>query len=82
MMMNDAITYEEVKGLRGSWKIRVRLDGKLTGEIRQVEGGFQYFPKGGGKGYAGELFKSVSQVQANIEGDDTPTTHPDEGGRG
>jgi hypothetical protein len=61
------IEYREVEGLRGSWRIEVRLDGKLTGTIRLAEGGFRYFPKGSKRGHAGELFKTVREVQRSLE---------------
>jgi hypothetical protein len=64
------IEYETIEGRRGIWQILVRLDGKITGRIKLVEGGFRYFPKGSRKGLAGELFKSVSEVQVSLESDD------------
>ena len=45
--------------------LRVRLDGKICGEIRRVEGGFQYFPKGRKEG--GEIFPSVLEVQKSLQ---------------
>jgi len=44
--------------------LKVRVDGRIVGEIRKVEGGFQYFPKGQKTG--GEIFKSVSAVQRSL----------------
>jgi hypothetical protein len=64
------ITYEEINRPRQRWEIRVRLDGKLAGTIRLVDGGFRYFPKGGSRGMAGELFKTVREVQQSLEPDD------------
>ncbi len=48
--------------------IKVKLDGKIIGHIKYVEGGWQYFPKGQKKG--GEVFKSLMQVQLSLECDD------------
>lgn len=40
---------------------RVRLEGKVLGEIRPVHGGYQYFPKGAAK-QAGEVFKTLAEI--------------------
>lgn len=61
------ITYEEYSTTRGKWGIRVKLNGKRMGSIKLVEGGFRYFPKGSKKGFAGELFKTVREVQRSLE---------------
>jgi len=63
------ITYEDYNH-RGRHETRVRLDGKFVGTIKLVEGGFRYFPKGVGKGMAGELFKTVREVQRSLEPED------------
>lgn len=49
--------------------IRVRLDGKFIGEIREVETGFQYWPQGLKK-HADpfDVFPEVSGVKTTIEG--------------
>lgn len=65
------IEYDTIEGRRGTWRINVKLDGKVVGAIRLVEGGFRYFPKGSKRGVAGELFKTVREVQADIEGNTT-----------
>lgn len=46
--------------------LKVRLDGRICGEIRKVEGGFQYFPKGEKVG--GEVFATVTAVQRSLRG--------------
>jgi RimJ/RimL family protein N-acetyltransferase len=61
------IEYDFIDGPRGSWKISVKLDGKIVGAIKLVEGGFAYFPKGSRKGFATEVFKSVREVQRSLE---------------
>jgi hypothetical protein len=52
---------------RGS-KIQVRLDDgrrmKVVGEIRQVEGGYQYFPKGQKTG--GDVLPTINAVRATL----------------
>lgn len=46
----------------------VRLDGKVCGEIRKVEGGYQYFPKGY-KNVGGKIFSTVTLVQKSLTDD-------------
>ena len=46
--------------------LKVRLDGKIVGEIRKVENGYQYFPKGAGKEAGGQVFGSVREVQKSL----------------
>lgn len=48
--------------------VTVRLDGKVVGTIQQVEGGFQYVPKG--KKDGGEVFGSVAAVKRLLEAED------------
>ena len=45
----------------------VKVDGKISGEIRKVDGGYQYFPKGSKTG--GEIFSSVTLVQRSLSED-------------
>ena len=45
--------------------LRVRLDGRTCGEIRKVDGGFQYFPKGAKVG--GEVMPSIDLVQRSLQ---------------
>lgn len=47
--------------------ISVSLDNKIIGLIKQVEGGYQYFPKG--KKIGGEIFKTVREVKNSLEND-------------
>jgi len=44
--------------------IAVLLENKRVGEIRTVEGGFQYFPKGQRKG--GEVFPSLAACKQSL----------------
>lgn len=48
--------------------IRVKLDNKHVGDIKEVEGGFAYFPKG--KKTHGEVFRSQFEVIASVRGDE------------
>jgi len=43
----------------------VLLDDKLVGEIRPVNGGWQYFPKGSKIG--GDVFKRLPDCQRSLE---------------
>ena len=61
------ITYEYHKTMPNEKPIKVRLNKKLVGEIRKVEDGFAYFPKGWK--YPGDTFKTVLDVMASIECD-------------
>jgi hypothetical protein len=47
--------------------IKVRLDGRQVGEIRKVEGGYQYFPKGQRTG--GPVLPTVTAVQRSLADD-------------
>ena len=44
--------------------VRVYLDGKFVGEIKQVGGGWAYFPTGH---MLGDVFTSISAVKKSIE---------------
>ena len=44
--------------------LKVRLDGRIIGEICKVEGGYQYFPKGQKVG--GNIFPSIDDVQRSL----------------
>ncbi len=44
--------------------LKVRLDGRVCGEIRKVEGGYQYFPTGARIG--GQVLPSVDAVQRSL----------------
>lgn len=70
------IDYQFIDGPRGSWKVRVKLDGKAVGAIKLVEGGFAYFPNGSKRGLTAEVFKTVRDVQRSLESD-TATTNGD-----
>ena len=47
--------------------LKVRLDGRIVGEIVKVDGGFQYFPKYCMQG--GEILNSVADVQSALSGE-------------
>jgi hypothetical protein len=44
--------------------LKVRLNGRVCGEIRKVEGGYQYFPAGARIG--GQVLPSVDAVQHSL----------------
>lgn len=44
--------------------LKVRLDGKICGEIRKSTGGYQYFPKNQKTG--GEILPTVADVQKSL----------------
>lgn len=44
--------------------VLVRLDGRVVGEIRPVEGGWQYVPKGAKEG--GEIFVTLGGCQRSL----------------
>jgi hypothetical protein len=48
--------------------LKVRLDGRICGEIRKVKGGYQYFPKGSKTG--GDILVSITKVQQSLSGKD------------
>lgn len=45
----------------------VYLDGKKVGEIKEVDRGWQYFPKGQKDG--GEVFKNISDCRDSLSGE-------------
>lgn len=47
--------------------IKVKLDGRICGEIRKVGGGYQYYPKGARYSEPGEIFPSVKLVKRDLE---------------
>jgi len=44
---------------------KVRLDGKIAGKIKSVDGGWQYFPSGSKKG--GEIYTKLEDVMHSLE---------------
>ncbi len=46
-------------------RIAVKLDGRPIGEIRQVPGGWQYFPKGHKEG--GDVFPTLEGCKRSLE---------------
>lgn len=70
-MKTGIIEYLYTEGERACSKgpLKVRLDGRLVGEIRKVEGGFRYFPKGAGQDGGGEVFPTVTAVQKSLTDD-------------
>lgn len=57
--------YREGAESCSSGPLKVRLDGKICGEIRKVAGGYQYFSIG--RNIGGDLFKTVAEVQRSLE---------------
>lgn len=45
--------------------LKVRLDGRICGEIRKVNTGFQYFPKG--QKIGGDVFPTLIEVQKSLQ---------------
>jgi len=60
--------YKEGEEACSKEPLLVRMDGRIVGEIRRVDGGYQYFPKGSSKGNGGEIFPTVAAVQRSIGG--------------
>lgn len=58
------LEYRYTEGQRYA-PVKVRLDGKHCGEIRPVEGGWQYFPKG--QRIGGDVLPTISAVQRSLE---------------
>lgn len=50
---------------RNDVPIKVRFNGKVTGTIKPVEGGWQYFPLHHTQG--GNVYKTVDEVQKSLE---------------
>lgn len=50
--------------------IKVRLDGKIIGEIRKEEGGYRYHANGRVKAYGG-LFPTIGECQQSLQEDNT-----------
>lgn len=44
--------------------LKVRSDGRICGEIRKVDNGYQYYPKGSKNG--GDVFSTVQSVQRSL----------------
>jgi hypothetical protein len=59
--------YQEGVNACSTKPLKVRLDGKICGEIRKVKSGFQYFPKGSKHG--GQIYKTVEMVQKSLNDD-------------
>jgi hypothetical protein len=57
------IEYQYTEG-RKDVPIAVRIDGKILGDIKPVEGGWQYVPRGSKVG--GDIFATISQVQRSL----------------
>lgn len=64
------IEYLYQEGVRACEKepLKVRMDGRVVGEIRKVASGYQYFPKGRSEG--GEVFPTVQAVQDSLRDED------------
>jgi hypothetical protein len=64
---NKMIQYLYQEGVPACSKepLKVRLDGRVCGEIRKVTGGFQYFPAGQKAG--GVIYPTVDDVQRSID---------------
>lgn len=56
------ITYQPVPGTQIE---RVRVDGKIVGEIRPTDGGFYYQPKG--SKLRGDTFATAEDVRRSLE---------------
>jgi len=52
---------------RNDVPIKVRLDGIISGTIKPVKNGWQYFPKDHKKG--GEIFNTVALCQKSLKDD-------------
>lgn len=65
--MENNIEYLYTEGKIGdrNTPIPVRLNGRRTGTIKPVEGGWQYFPLNHKKG--GDIFKTIAEVQKSLE---------------
>lgn len=52
------------QGLTFSTSVLVKLKDKTVGTIKEVEGGFAYFPKGSKK--SGRTYPSIDQVKQSL----------------
>lgn len=55
------LTYKEVT------TVTVKLDGKVIGHIKEVDGGWQYTPKGHSRKWAGEVLPTLKAVKLSLE---------------
>jgi hypothetical protein len=69
----DTINYNHVKlpGRDSIVRVEVKLAGKKVGEIKPVDGGFQYFPN---RAEGGEVFPTLGLCKRSLETDESPTT--------
>lgn len=56
--------YKEGEEACSKEPLKVRLDGRICGEIRKVDDGYQYFSKGCKNG--GEVFETITGVQRDL----------------
>lgn len=65
-MEKNVIEYLYQEGVESCSKepLKVRLNGRICGEIRKVRGGFQYFPKG--QKIGGDIYQTVTDVQRSL----------------
>ena len=56
--------YREGEAACSKEPLKVRLDGRVCGEIRKVDGGYQYFSKGCKAG--GDVMKTITAVQRSL----------------
>lgn len=57
--------YKEGEKTCSKEPLKVRCDGKICGEIRKVENGYQYFTYG--IKLCGEVFETILEVQKSLE---------------
>lgn len=55
------LTYEE------KVTVTVKHEGKTLGTIKEVEGGWQYTPKGHGSKWAGDVYPTLKAVKLSLE---------------
>lgn len=53
--------------VNGKAQVLVFIDGKGTGTIHQVRGGYQYIPKGGTSMHAGDILPTLGDVKRSLE---------------
>jgi hypothetical protein len=60
------LSYLYQEGVKACSKepLKVRLEEKIIGEIRKVDGGYQYWTKDGR--HSGDIFESVTEVQQSL----------------